>query len=114
MPEKLPSKFVGFRAPARMMRLIDYARGEASVSSWVRDACAQRIEGERGIGPEFGARLADHNAQLRALGGNVNQLARAANENRPVVVDRKLLDDIKDAIRESRALLIELHKRLPE
>lgn len=43
--------------------------------------------------------------QLRGLGINLNQLAHAANEGRPVVVPQKLLDEIDARIRESRLLL---------
>lgn len=107
-----PSKICGFRVPARLLRRIDAARGEVKVSDWMREACTRRLESEAGLGPEFAAQLADHNAQLRALGGNLNQLARAANEGRPVVVDKRLLDRIRDAINESRSLISEVNKRL--
>lgn len=107
-----PSKICGFRISPRLLRRVDAARGEVKLSDWLRDAVTSRLEAAAGLGPEFGAKLADHNAQLRALGANLNQLARAANERRPVVVDKRLLDAIRDAINDSRALISEVNKRL--
>lgn len=102
------------RIEPRLMRLIDHARQSEPLSSWLRRAAAQRIEAAQGLGPEFGAHLAEANAQLRAIGGNLNQLARAANERRPVVVNEKLLTQCLDEIRAVRSLLNEVNNRLPE
>jgi len=102
------------RIEDRLKALIDADRGALSVSAWLRRAAAQRIEAAQGLGPEFGAHLAEHNAQLRAIGGNLNQLARAANERRPVVVDLQMLHKILDEIRAARSLLNEVNSRLPE
>jgi hypothetical protein len=115
MPEPMPappSKICGFRVSLRLLRRIDLARGEQHISKWMREAVTRRLEADAGLGPEFAAQLADHNAQLRALGANLNQLARAANERRPVVVDKLLLDSIRDAINASRVLISEVNKRL--
>ena len=49
------------------------------------------MEAERGLGPEFGETLMDLTTQLRGLGTNLNQLAHAANEGRPVVPRPKAL-----------------------
>lgn len=107
-----PSKICGFRVSLRLQRRIDAARGEVKLSDWMREACTRRLEAEAGLGPEFAAQLREHNAHLRALGTNLNQLARAANEGRPVVTDKRLLDSIRDAINESRAIISEVNKRL--
>ena len=111
-PRRPPSKICGFRMSPRLLRRVDAARGKASISDWMREAVTGRLEAAAGLGPEFAAQLADHNAQLRALGANLNQLARAANERRPVVVDKRLLDSIRDAINNSRAIISEVNKRL--
>ena len=52
-------------------------------------------------------------AQLRGLGTNLNQLAHAANEGRPVSLDRRLAQDINAAINEARVALNEIRSRLP-
>jgi len=70
-------------------------RGETSFSAWVRRACVQRIEAEQGLGPEQAA-------QLRGLGVNLNQLAHAANEGRPVVLNPQMLAAIQGLLRENR------------
>ena len=102
------------RIDAHLMRLIDYDRQAEPLSAWLRRAAAQRIEAAAGLGPEFGAHLAEHNAQLRGLGANLNQLARAANERRPTIVNDRLLKTILDEIRATRTLLNEINSRLPE
>ena len=111
-PRRPPSKICGFRISPRLLRRVEAARGEAKISDWMREAVTSRLESAAGLGPEFAAQLADHNAQLRALGANLNQLARAANEGRPVVVDKRLLDRIRDAINDARAMISEVNKRL--
>lgn len=96
---------VTLRIPAPLLARIEAARGSADVSTWLRDAATQRLEAERGLGPDITAALLEHSKQLRGLGTNLNQLARNANEGRPVVVNDRLLMDIDARIREARALL---------
>jgi hypothetical protein len=48
------------------------------------------------------------------LGVNLNQLAHAANEGRPVVLNPQMLAAIQGLLRESRTLLAEIKQRLPE
>ena len=107
-----PSTICGFRISPRLLRRVEAARGPVKISEWMREAVTARLEAEAGLGPEFAAQLKEHNAQLRALGANLNQLARAANERRPVVVDKSLLDAIRDSINNSRDLISEVIKRL--
>ena len=102
------------RIEPRLKSLIDTARGSEPLSTWLRRAASQRIEAEQGLGPEFITQLRDHTTQLRGLGINLNQLARAANEGRPVAVNRQMLDSINGLLRESRTLLAEIKERLPE
>ena len=45
---------------------------------------------------------------------NLNQLAHAANEGRPVVLNPQMLAAIQGLLRESRTLLAEIKQRLPE
>jgi hypothetical protein len=103
-----------FRIPPRLRRLIDAHRGGDTMSAWLRAAASQRLERERGIDLPMRRLLDEHDRQLRGLGINLNQLAHAANEGRPVVVPRKLLDAIDARIRESRLLLCDLKTRLPD
>ena len=103
-----------FRIPPRLRRLIDAHRGSEPVSAWLRAAASQRLEMEHGLGPALRQLLDEHNKQLRGLGVNVNQLAHAANEGRPVVVPDKLLEEVDTRIRESRLLLSDLKARLPD
>jgi hypothetical protein len=105
-----PSKLCGFRVSPRLLRRIDAARGEVKLSVWVREACTRRLESDAGLGPEFAAELKGLNVQLAALGSNLNQLARAANEGRPVVVERQLLDSIRDAINASTAIMSDVKR----
>jgi len=105
-----PSKLCAFRLSPRLVRRIDAARGEDKFSTWVREACTRRLESDAGLGPEFAAALKAHNVQLAALGSNLNQLARAANEGRPVVVEKRLLDSIRDAINASTAIMSEVKR----
>jgi hypothetical protein len=92
---------------------IDAARGGESLSAWLRTAAVQRLEAERGLGPEITETLVQLTAQLRGLGTNLNQLAHAANEGRPVSLDRRLAQDINAAINEVRGALNEIRSRLP-
>jgi hypothetical protein len=103
-----------FRIPPRLRRLIDAHRGKDTLSAWLRAAASQRLEQEQGIGLPMRQLLNEHDRQLRGLGINLNQLAHAANEGRPVVVPQKLLDEIDARIRESRLLLSDLKTRLPD
>ena len=66
------------------------------------------------LGHELSISLAEHNKPLRGLGINLNQLAHAANEGRPVAVNQKMLADIRASLRETRTLLAEIKERLPE
>jgi hypothetical protein len=101
------------RIDPALKRRIDAARGGESLSAWLRTAAVQRIEAERGLGPEFGETLVQLTAQLRGLGTNLNQLAHAANEGRPVSLDRRLAQDINAAINEVRGALNDIRSRLP-
>ncbi len=101
------------RIDPALKRRIDAARGGESLSAWLREAASQRLQSERGLGPEFGETLAQLTTQLRGLGTNLNQLAHAANEGRPVVLDRRLAQDINAAITEARVALNEIRSRLP-
>lgn len=102
------------RIEPRLKRLIDARRGSEPLSTWLRRAASQRLEAEQGLGPEHVARLGEHAAQLRGLGINLNQLAHAANEGRPVAVNAQMLASIQALLRESRTLLAEIKQRLPE
>ncbi|MEA3642139.1 MAG: plasmid mobilization relaxosome protein MobC [Lamprobacter sp.] len=108
------SAVLRFRIPPRLRRLIDSHRGQGSISAWLRAAASQRLEQEHGIDPPLRHLLEEHDRQLRGLGINLNQLAHAANEGRPVVVPQALLDEIDSRIRESRLLLSDLKTRLPD
>ena len=102
------------RIEPRLKRLIDARRGNEPLSTWLRRAASQRVESERGLGAEHIERLAENSAQLRGLGINLNQLAHAANEGRPVAVNRQLLVNIQGLLQETRTLLTEIKERLPE
>ena len=101
------------RIDPHLSRLIDAARNETTFSDWMRTAAGQRLEAEQGLGPAFARLLGEHTKQLRGLGTNLNQLAHAANEGRPVVVNEAMLKQIQSLIRESRSTLIEVARRLP-
>jgi len=102
------------RIEPRLKRLIDARRGSEPLSTWLRRAASQRLEAEQGLGPEYLARLAEHTAQLRGIGINLNQLAHAANVGKPVVINEQMLACIRELLRESRSLLAEIKERLPE
>ncbi|MGE5153070.1 MAG: plasmid mobilization relaxosome protein MobC [Bdellovibrio bacteriovorus] len=102
------------RIEPRLKRLIDARRGSESLSTWLRRAASQRLEAEQGLGPEHVDRLAEQSAQLRGLGINLNQLAHAANEGRPVVLNPQMLASLQGLLRETRTLLAEIKERLPE
>ncbi len=99
-------------APALKGQL-DRVRGQDNLSAWLLEAATQRLQAERGLGPEITETLANLTVQLRGLGTNLNQLAHAANEGRPVVLDRRLAQDINAAINEARVALNEIRSRLP-
>ena len=101
------------RIDPHLSHLIDAARNETTFSDWMRAAASQRLEAEQGLGPAFARQLGEHTKQLRGLGTNLNQLAHAANEGRPVVVNEAMLRQIQSLIRESRSTLIEVASRLP-
>ncbi len=96
-----------------LKRQIDQARGAESLSAWLREAATQRLQAERGLGPEITETLANLTAQLRGLGTNLNQLAHAANEGRAVVLDRKLAGEINAALNSTRVAVTEIRSRLP-
>ncbi len=91
-----------------------WPRGREPLSAWLRRAASQRLEAEQGLGPEVIVQLGEHTIQLRGLGTNLNQLAHAANEGRPVAVNAQTLAEIKGELRQSRTLLAEIKERLPE
>jgi hypothetical protein len=96
---------VTLRVPAGLLARIERSRGEADLSTWLREAATQRLEAERGLGPEITTALLEHAKQLRGLGSNLNQLARAANERRPVTVSDDLLRAILREIAATRSML---------
>jgi hypothetical protein len=95
-----------------LKRRIDAARGRNRFSTWMLEAATQRLQAERGLGPEISETLANLTLQLRGLGTNLNQLAHAADEGRPVRLDRKLAKDIHAAINEARGSLNDIKSRL--
>lgn len=109
-----PSRYSPVRMDPHLRRRIDADRGEATFSTWVREACARRLEAKVGLGPEFRDDLLAHSTQLRGIGINLNQLARAANENRPVVVNDKMLADLRRELAASRELLAQVRAALLE
>ena len=100
-------------SPRTLKRQLDRARGPKPLSAWLLEAATQRLQSERGLGPEITETLVNLTAQLRGLGTNLNQLAHAANEGRPVSLDRRLARDINAAINEARVALNEIRSRLP-
>jgi hypothetical protein len=72
------------------------------------------MEAERGLGPEFSETLMDLTTQLRGLGTNLNQLAHAANEGRPVVLDQALSERIGAAIHATRGVVNDVRNRMSE
>jgi len=102
------------RIEPRLKRLIDTRRGSEPLSAWLRRAASQRVEAEQGLGPNHVDRLAEHSAQLRGLGINLNQLAHAANQGQPVVINQQMLASLQGLLRETRTLLAEIKERLPE
>ncbi len=111
MPE---AKRLSVRVDTHLLRRIDAARGETSISTWFRETCARRLEAEVGLGPEFRDDLLAYSAQIRGIAINLNQLARAANENRPVVVNDKMLADLRRELSASRELLVQVRAALLE
>jgi hypothetical protein len=102
------------RIEPRLKRLIDTRRGSEPLSVWLRRAASERVEAEQGLGPNHVDRLAEHSAQLRGLGINLNQLAHAANQGQPVVINQQMLASLQGLLRETRTLLAEIKERLPE
>ena len=110
----MPSSLIHpLRLSPQLKGLIDARRGSEPFSVWLREAAIQRLEAEQGLGASFGETLTEHNTQLRGLGINLNQLARAANEGRPVVVHPELLSKLLKLLRESHTLLVEIKTRMP-
>lgn len=101
------------RIDPELKRRIDRARGRERFSTWMLEAADQRLQAERGLGPEITETLANLTLQLRGLGTNLNQLAHAANEGRPVVLDHELAGAINAKLMETRAFLNDVKKRLP-
>ncbi|MEA3642748.1 MAG: plasmid mobilization relaxosome protein MobC [Lamprobacter sp.] len=110
----MASPRICLRIPERLRRLINARRGSTTLSSWLRDAASHRVTTESGLGRELITSLAEYNKQVRGLGINLNQLAHAANEGRPVAVNRSLLVNIQGLLRETRTLLVEIKQKLPE
>jgi hypothetical protein len=110
----MASPRICLRIPERLRRLINARRGSTTLSSWLRDAASHRVTTESGLGRELITSLAEYNKQVRGLGSNLNQLAHAANEGRPVAVNRSLLLNIQGLLRETRTLLVEIKQKLPE
>lgn len=110
----MASPRVCLRVPERLYRLIDARRGGTSLSAWLRDAASHRVTAESGLGRDLIASLAEYNKQVRRVGINLNQLSHAANEGRPVAVNRSLLVNIQGLLRETRTLLVEIKQKLPE
>ncbi len=110
----MASPRICLRIPERLCRLIDARRGGTTLSAWLRDAASHRVASEVGIGNALVCALAEYNKQLRGLGTNLNQLAHAANEGRPVVINRQMLIQIQGELRAARTLLAEIKERLPE
>jgi hypothetical protein len=108
------SAVLRFRIPPRLRRLIDAHRGEDTISAWLRDAASSRLLAEVGLSSALIDALVEHNKQIRGLGINLNQLAHAANEGRPVVVNQKMLADIHAVLRETRTLLANMKERFTE
>lgn len=80
------------------MRLIEAARGPDTFSTWVREACARRLEAEAGLGPEMRSDINALVAQMRGLDINLNQLARgAAGGREPGFPRRHLAHDSRDS-----------------
>ena len=102
------------RISPELKRLIDARRGSEPLSAWLRVAAIQRLQAEQGLGSSFTELLTEHNTQLRGLGLNLNQLARAANEGRAVTVSPDLLSKILKALHESRAVLVEVRAKMPD
>ena len=110
----MPSPRICLRIPDRLCRLIEARRGDLTLSAWLRDAASHRVAVEAGLGEALVAALAEHDRQIRGLGINLNQLAHAANEGRPVVLNREMLASLQGLLRETRTLLAEIKQRLPE
>ena len=110
----MASPRICLRIPERLCRLIDARRGGTTLSAWLRDAASHRVAAEVGIGQALIQALAEYNKQLRGLGINLNQLAHAANEGRPVVVNEQILAKIQGDLRAARTLLAEIKERLAE
>lgn len=102
------------RIAPELKRRIDAARGAETFSAWLRAAAVQRLEAERGLGPEFAETLAQLTTQLRGLGTNLNQLAHAANEGRAVVLDKALTERIGAAIHATRGVVNDVRNRMTE
>ncbi len=112
-PQLPNSPVYRLRIEPRLKRLIDACRGNEPLSTWLRRAASERVESEHGLGSDYLVRLGEYTTQLRGLGTNLNQLAHAANEGRPVSLDRRLAQDINAAINEVRGALNEIRSRLP-
>jgi hypothetical protein len=67
-------------------------------SGWVREAISQRLQGEKGLTSDYTKEIKEIKKELRAIGININQLAKKANQGLPVVLSEaekiKLLEQI--------------------
>ena len=67
-------------------------------SGWVREAISQRLQGEKGLTSDYTKEIKKIRNELRAIGININQLAKKANQGLPITLSEseknKLLDQI--------------------
>ncbi len=67
-------------------------------SGWVREAISQRLQGEKGLTSDYTKEIKEIRNDLRAIGSNINQIAKRANQGLPVALSEieknKLLDQI--------------------
>ena len=65
---------------------------------WVREAISQRLQGEKGLTSDYTKEIKEIKNELRAIGININQLAKKSNQGLPVILSEieknKLLDQI--------------------
>lgn len=71
-------------------------------SAWIREAIKMCLEKEAGLTPKYVEELAIMNAQIIAIGRNINQIARAANSGKSVSVDNALLKETGKKLREAQ------------
>lgn len=87
---------------------IEARAGQRRVGAWLREAARQRLQAERDLGPqlaEIGGHWQTYLIQLRGITANLNQLAKHANEGRPVQIDDALLRALLGEVAQGRAAL---------